>query len=134
MTSEVGNCEDLQALETSALNSYAGHVEGWDVTRECEALRGYEIWIVEGPRPGSFFWKGRELLGLTLFHKKGPGGLILLGSKFWARSALAHEIGHAIEDGIGLPRTDKHTKWKSRGLCAAIDAVSPSYQEDCGYD
>jgi len=127
------DCSAIQQYEDAVLASYAKHVKGWTVEKECGGLRDYRIYVLDADPRGRFHTGEEIYYGVTykipVFHVDGgvdpaPGGLIFLGTDNWEQSALAHEIGHVLDDVYSVPNSGDHPKWTSRGLCAAIREVS----------
>lgn len=132
---QVRDCEAFQKAENNILSAYSRHAyrfagHDWSRPRLCGALHGWTVYV----SPTEFLqdsWQAYEhsrpslrLYGLTL----PPERAVLVATQVWERSALAHELGHALQ--YTLEAGTNHSGWTPLGLCSAINAAK-ELPDDC---
>lgn len=140
------NCETLQATESAFLRHAAGRVDGYTPERVCAALKG---WIVRVHAPNAFDYSCRMAPGSWRYLSSLPGLLLCVSGytyvemrvietsdDLWHSNALPHELIHVVD--VAIWGTTGHDRWRDRGVCAALKAVTgeddASISSDCKGD
>lgn len=85
-------------------------------------LAGWRVILVDGEN-GAFTIDHHPVSGATVCDTKQ---IFLATKPYGERSALPHELAHALDCVNGVPQPDshRHKGWDEKGYCAAIDSVS----------
>ena len=123
-------CEEFQRVEDASLAAYAKYVKDPRFDNACKALidwpvtvRSERVWNVDPFRPES------RISGLTNCTR----GTIEVGNVPPMKSAMAHEMAHAIQGclGRGGDLSDlSHSHWEEDGIYPAERSVVTQGQQE----
>ncbi len=118
------DCAGLQEMETRTLRAFEQRVTHWDYARTCEALDGWKIFIhkrthedqTECPEGG--FWYQNNDKDCFAGYAHVFTREIELDNGEWQNNAIAHELVHVLQ--VGLGELIGHCFWKERGILRAL--------------
>ncbi len=113
-------CQDVQAVETAIVRELQ---QAQDKRYVNCSLRGYKLVVIDVESWWSF---GRMVAGLTYCQN----GNVIIGNSPPRKSALAHEMVHALQNCYPLGPYDEkdfyHSNWRRDGIYDAIDRATDS--------
>ncbi len=124
MFTREADCESLQRFELRAVHELSGAVPAWTADKICAALHGWEIRVhhhegadVLCPARAWEHLPGLCVWGFTWADKR----VIEVSSSEWDKSALVHEIAHAVGDVI--THDIGHCRWGDAKFRAVLEAL-----------